>query len=303
MAGSGHARASHAGQLQLWDTVESWKASHPLSLPGSLACRSPFVLPGIRPMTRYASLKICHHIQVRELIREAGAAHLGFQVKRSGDAGQVVDEDIELAIPYPVLESLAAMLPQVLADMRARGIQRIPDAGTAVLETAGDIAGEILGLSFGTYFPKIDAVMTGVTVLAYEQGQRVQRMGPPMLFNLSLLKDLQTNLPIMLAHMKQHGAVVDTFAPPTIPVAPWDAGPQLGMEKARYLCQGLHVRGFDLERGAAVLRIMVNEADGSDGKIKSADYFLPFRVMNELGPSIKNFLFNAQDPGQSTRAH
>ncbi|WP_157074075.1 hypothetical protein [Pseudoxanthomonas mexicana] len=73
------------------------------------------------------------------------------------------------------------------------------------------------------------------------------------------------------------------------------------MEKARYLYQGLHVRGFDLGSGVAFLRIVVHEADGSDGRIKSADYFLPFCVMNQLGPSIKDFLFKAQDPGQSTR--
>lgn len=173
----------------------------------------------------------------------------------------------------------------------------------AKISNAGQIAGEILGLSFGTWFPQIDAVMTGITVHAYENDQVIQRMGPPVLINLSLLKELHTHLPKMIAHLRQQGADGETFALPALPMASWDQGPQVEMNQARYLCQGLDVHGFDLERGAAVLTLMVSEADGSDRQIKTADYFLPFRVLTELGDSIAKLLFKAQDAGRAGRSH
>ena len=129
--------------------------------------------------------------------------------------------------------------------------------------------------------------MTGITVHAYEQDQVIQRMGPPVLINLSLLKELHTQLPKMTAHLRQKGADGETFVLPTLAISSWDQGPQVEMNQARYLCQGLHVHGFDLERGAAVLTLMVSEADGSDRQIITADYFLPFRVLTELGDSIE----------------
>lgn len=254
-------------------------------------------------MSRSDSLKICHHIHVRELLLEAGAAHFGFEVKRTSIEGHGIDEDVELLIPYPVLEALAVLLPQILADMRARGVANVAATRNGEVSNPGQIAGEILGLSFGTWFPQIDAVMTGITVHAYEQDQVIQRMGPPVLINLSLLKELHAHLPKMIAHLRQQGADGETFALPTLAMSFWDQGPQVEMNQARYLCQGLHVRGFDLERGAAVLTLMVSEADGSDRQIKTADYFLPFRVLTELGDSIEKLLFKAQDAGSAGRSH
>lgn len=76
-------------------------------------------------MSRSDSLKICHHIHVRELLPETGAARFGFEVNRTCAESHGVGDGVELVIPYPVLESLAVILPAILAEMRARGIANV----------------------------------------------------------------------------------------------------------------------------------------------------------------------------------
>lgn len=101
-------------------------------------------------MTKPEKLSVCYHVNVRNLVPELGAAHFAFQVKRLVEGTKVVDEEVEVAIPYAVLESIANSLPQIMADMRARGLDRLPDASKADAQQAGTVAGEILGLSFGS---------------------------------------------------------------------------------------------------------------------------------------------------------
>lgn len=145
--------------------------------------------------------------------------------------------------------------------------------------------------------------MTGVTVRVREDGRTIERMGPPILMNLHMLRDFQQALPVMRQHMKDNGIANDVLPPPENPVPAWDAGPVGALQDAKYLCQGLDIRGFDHEQAAALMLISTSDATDPNMQVRSGAYFLSHSAIASLEPVVAKILEKAEAEGFGPTKH
>lgn len=78
-------------------------------------------------MTSDDTRRLCFHIDVPELIDQLGSAALVFRIHqiKPGQREPLGQEDVEVLIPYPVLQSMYEMLPTVLAHLKERGAEEL----------------------------------------------------------------------------------------------------------------------------------------------------------------------------------
>ena len=67
-------------------------------------------------------IHICYHVDVTDLVPELGSARFVFKTKVSAADSETAESgEIEIFMPYQVLQSIAGTMPELLQHMRDAG--------------------------------------------------------------------------------------------------------------------------------------------------------------------------------------
>ncbi|TDK26199.1 hypothetical protein E2F46_06265 [Luteimonas aestuarii] len=271
---------------------------------------------------------MCWHVDVDELVPEAGSARFVFKSRVQDKDGTVREEDVPIYLPFHVLESIQGVLPKVIQDLRAAGGDHVfkgaleeARARTERVEIITKLdpssedprtlasggawpqayAGmdEILGVSFGEVVPDTGCVLVDFRIRAVEgSGEIAEGSRKGILMAYSVLEDMVRGLPELRDMMIAQGLDKRLLVGAKGPVPAWNEGSHLrGLPHQPFLGSAFGVREIASELAAAVILLEISSIDPRQSGSSSADYLMPYHVLDELIEALPKVMRKMEQKG------
>lgn len=222
--------------------------------------------------------RMVYHVDVPELIPSAGSANLVFKSKvhDESQSDPVTEENVSLFIPYPVLESIGHVIPQILQDLRGAGGHKVfgaQEVQPAIpsprrLQDPRRLANgdrwpdmfrgvpEILGASFGDILVELEGVAMDFHLRAVNlDGTVSEGKLENVIMTYTGIKAWAEGLPGGIRSLAEEGASHGLLEPATKALPAWNEGPRSPALDECLISTAFEIRSVISDLGAMLVRL------------------------------------------------